>query len=1290
MAVISKCSRCGAELKQASAGALCLSCAREPAPHPPARLPEKTQVIAQPEKTPVPIHPPPAATPGVKSRFFANYELLEEIAQGGMGIIYKARDVNLNRTVALKMILWGQYATEADVKRFRTEAEAAASLQHPNIIQIFEVGEHEGRHFFTMRFIEGGNLGDHLADYFQDLKRSVELMITLAQAVHYAHQRGILHRDLKPANVLLDPQGQPHVADFGLARKVQDDANATHSGVIMGSPNYMSPEQAAGGKVQLTTATDVYSLGAIFYLLLTGRPPFETDSSLETLRQLTTAEPVSPRSLNVHVDRDLKTICLKCLEKSPLRRYGSAEALAEDLGRWQQREPIAARPTGLGERAVKWMQRHPAGAALIAVSLAAVVSLVVMDQQNKAKLLLERDEARLQKNLAYQESERAIKIAAENRQIADVSRQRLERLNNGNGLHLLEEGDASGALLWFVEALKSETGGALHEENDRVRLGAVIQQCPLLVHFWTNPVPFSAVLASPDGGSFATLTAQSLRLWDSRTGTEVLGPGQAIAAGASAALSPGGTNLLLAVGGNSAHITNLVSSELPAPILPLGNPLSFSVFSLDGQRVLTVATERAKGGTSEARVWDVASGEPLTPPLRHKERIEFAAFSPDARQVVTASADRTAKIWDLETGEVICTLPHQDRVWHAAFSPDGRLVATASQDKSARVWDARNGQAVSSPLIHNFAVVVVRFSPDGRRVVTANSDNAARVWDATSGDPVTPSLQHNMRIISADFSPDGRRIVSCGEKIVRVWDAVTGRAVLPPLVSNGDILHLSQSPDGRRLTVVSRDGAIRVWDVAIDRELPAVVVPHKGTVNQARFSSNGQRLLTASEDGSLRLWSSSELGRPEVFRHNAPVQAAVFGPDARFVASLSGEAGRPQTLRVWRLDQGPAGRDKPRLELSRLEGATFSADGRWLVAGERDRQVQLLDLESGREIPLAISPLFRTNFFSRAKSLPPALDRLRGHLDFAAFSPDGRRLATVNTNEGGRLVNFYGTSDGKFVGTPIRVQAPLRCGALNRDGSRFVSGDANGKARLWEVLTGKELTPALEHNGALDFVGFSPDGRRVVTGSMDNTARVWDARSGQPVTPFLEHNGRVVMAAFSPDGQRVLTASWDKTARLWDASSGEPLAPPLTHTNQVTFAAFSPDGRRAMTASTDGTARLWRFLPDGKPAAELASLAQLLSGRRIDRTGSLAMAPYGDLWTDWRQLLDKYPALFMPSRERARLWHLHEALQSEGAGDWFGAVFHLDRLLELDPNQPLLPGRRQRARQELEQSRLPP
>jgi tetratricopeptide (TPR) repeat protein/predicted Ser/Thr protein kinase len=303
---------------------------------------------------------------------FGDYELLEEIGRGGQGVVYRARQKSLNRTVALKVIGLGQWATQAHLKRFRREAEAAANLDHPCIVPIYDVGEREGSCYFSMKFIDGGQLDEVAKRKPISSRDAAELIAKLARTVHYAHEHGILHRDIKPGNILLDAKGEPHLSDFGLARLLETKSTVTHTMDVLGTPSYMAPEQASGHNEQLTSATDVYGLGAVFYQLLTGHPPFTGGTTYETVQLVLETEPRQPRLLNPKIDRELSTICLKCLEKDPKRRYSSALALAEDLEHWLKHEPIRAKRSGLVIRARKWVRRNPAIAALIAALIVVV------------------------------------------------------------------------------------------------------------------------------------------------------------------------------------------------------------------------------------------------------------------------------------------------------------------------------------------------------------------------------------------------------------------------------------------------------------------------------------------------------------------------------------------------------------------------------------------------------------------------------------------------------------------------------------------------------------------------------------------------------------------------------------------------------------------------------------------------------------------------------------------------------------------------------------------------------
>jgi serine/threonine protein kinase len=366
------CHRCGAELLPDAHGGLCSACLLESAlaeSLEPPGLDMSATILADDSVQRL-------QRPGLAPlREFGQYELLAEIARGGQGVVFKAWQRSLNRVVALKMIALGSWATEPHLKRFKMEAEAAANLDHPQIVPIYEIGQVGGQHYFTMKLVEGTSLRQATSDGPLDPRRAAAIIATVARAIHYAHERGILHRDIKPGNVLLDSEDRAYVTDFGLAKLIENESTVTHTMDVLGTPSYMPPEQASGRAKDLTRAGDVYGLGAVLYELLTANPPFAGGTTLETIRQVLEKEPRRPKLWNPKVDRDLEVICLKCLEKSPAARYATAEALAEDLEHWQRHEPIRARPSGLLDRGIKWLRRKPAIAGAIA-ALAALVAAI--------------------------------------------------------------------------------------------------------------------------------------------------------------------------------------------------------------------------------------------------------------------------------------------------------------------------------------------------------------------------------------------------------------------------------------------------------------------------------------------------------------------------------------------------------------------------------------------------------------------------------------------------------------------------------------------------------------------------------------------------------------------------------------------------------------------------------------------------------------------------------------------------------------------------------------------------
>ena len=497
---------------------------------------------------------PPARLP----RFLGEYELLEEIARAGMGIVYRARQDKLNRLVAVKLIKSGSMADANELLRFRREAEAMADLEHPHIIPIYEIGQEDDQPYFSMKLIAGGNLGRHIPRLKDDPRTVAAVMAKVARAVHYAHQRTILHRDIKPSNILLAEHDEPYVTDFGLAKRLGPggDTMETVTGAVMGTPAYMPPEQARGGTKSVTTAADVYSLGATLYEALTGRPPFIGDSAGEILRQVLDQEPAPPGSIQPGLDRDLETICLKCLEKEPARRYGSAEALAEDLESWLQGMPIKARPVPAWEKAVKWVRRRKALAALIALVPATLLGLIGGGIWFTLQLWRERD------------------LANRGRYAADMSLAR----------RALDDG-----LIYQVrEQLRSYRSGARAMDDLRgfewYYLANLCDPEPIRLRGHRKPV---YCLAFPDGNRLVSGGADgTVRVWDlaGRQASRVFqGTGGVIH---GVAVSPDGRWLAAGDAGGGLRLWDLETSQMRSLVAQQTGIRSVA-FSPDGAHLLS-------------------------------------------------------------------------------------------------------------------------------------------------------------------------------------------------------------------------------------------------------------------------------------------------------------------------------------------------------------------------------------------------------------------------------------------------------------------------------------------------------------------------------------------------------------------------------------------------------------------------------------------------------------------------------------------------------------------------------
>jgi WD40 repeat protein/serine/threonine protein kinase len=1013
------------------------------------------------------LAPAPAGGPGESSEArvnqFGDYAIHAELGRGGMGVVYRAVQLSLNRPVALKMIKWGGLADDQDLRRFQNEAEAVALLDHPGIVPIYEIGEHEGQRYFSMKLITGGSLADQMGALRNDPRSAARLVALVAEAVHHAHMRGVLHRDLKPANILLDESGRPHVTDFGLARRVENDAEITASGAILGTPAYMSPEQASGLRGLITTATDVYGLGALIYAVLTGQAPFAGESAIDTLTKIREKSPEPPRKRNPGVPRDLEVITLKCLEKDPRRRYSSAQALADDLRAWLDSRPIAARPVGSLTRVRLWSKRRPALAALIAALVLAMVGVTALsiayarqqaDRSNTERALRQQAVRERDRNarLAYMSS---INLAAREWQDANPARMRE-----------------------LLESTRPKSPDDLDFRSFEWFYLARLDRTPL----WTS-APHGgrghAIAFSPDGTWIATVSdsqagpPREIQILDARDGRQVRSIAAGRFAGSGLAISPDGAWIASAITDHSMVVWDARSgTEVQRFVGRHQLDCSQVIFSPDGRLLASVSASGRGPLEREITVWNIAEKREIIHG-HMSESLHSVAFSPDGHSLAMAS-EGDLQLWNPFTGKTERTLELGNFI-DVAFSPDGRFLAGAAFAGWIGLWDLVKGARVETFAAHQGTVNRLQFSPDGKRLASAGQDRVVRLWDVFRTGIRREFRGHESQVWGLAFAPDGRRLASLGfvNGVVKLWDTGRGQESIElggdstpndPIFVTG----LAFSRDGRVLAASELPGDLQAWRLDQQTMLyrrKGKPVPGRGWV---AMSPRAELLATLDETRSIVLRNPTTGALVRALDGSEKSRLGAFSPDGRFLAA-SGDT--EPTIRLWEIASGRrvgafSGHSQP------VDCLAFSTDGAKLASGSLDTTVRLWDVATLKELRV-----------------------YRGHsegLSAIAFAPDGKRVASSNLIGRSGEIHLWDVATGQGPQVLRGHASFVRRLAFLPDGRRLVSLGGDGVLKLWDPETGAESLSiqAESQNGIA--LAISSDGRVIATSGVDSI-HLWDS-----------------------------------------------------------------------------------------------------------------------------------------------------------------------------------------------------
>lgn len=1196
---------------------------------------------------------------GTLPRSFGDFQLLTRIASGGMGTIYRARQYSLDRLVAIKILHRGQ----DDSGRFRIEAEAVAALSHPNIITIHEVGITEGIPWLAMQLVEGSNLKQMVERDRLPPRQAAKITQTIARAVHHAHQRGVLHRDLKPANVLIDQQGVVFVTDFGLAKLGESQTEVTHSGAILGTPGYMSPEQAAGKVRSLTVATDVYGLGALLYALLTGHAPFEGESSFLVLRRVVEDPVVSPRHWNAQIDRDLETICLKCLQKAPAARYASADDLADDLDRYLSGHPVIARPVSGSERLARWCKRNPviaglSGAVVMLLVAATVFAISLAWNERETRLLTEANafrETRLRKEVtAAFDME---KLASRNALQTQIN------LMQTNALWQARSANIGEAILWFghAAALMKETS----QRNEMlVHLESWLQEHPVLVDAFQLPSEYcgiedvDSVQFHPSGTRLLYRSRRSFLYWDLATQTQVH-LNHKVSDLTWATWDTDGDSLL--IGNQAGELRSFDTQSWESrPVTRIGGPVVRIMVLEQGRSIATVTGK-------ELQIFDRHNPRLEEPAIRHARSIIDTQTNSQGNKLICTDAGRNTTVYDVQKGTLVKAYqyPCQFRVIldgyrnvFPALINDQQVLVLRTADQVGQAIDLATGEKLGT---FRFPTPVydIDFAPDQDQFVTGQFESVLVTQfrrrsgsTDTSSDSVTIHnqfpLPHPNRISAVTLGTDNLLATGGWNNEVRVWKLETPRSVMnrlydapskiAPLVTlphQNRIRRIMFTPDNRFLITIQIDGLTRLWQLPMFSPIgKAIQVAAGGSLvrrlDDQRWMTSGMSQWSGHMDTSAAFdWQDATVteslanARQQSMGH---LLGAASSPDGGQTATIHAAPGRSHSTFV--APDGEGGvlclwdsehRSTPLASVpmpSEPRWVDYSPDGRRIAVCTARFEIVLVDSET-RKIQAILDTYGERKVNLKTIHIFPQ----HAINEQILFTPDSQTLIAWSSRKRG--VFAWDLETHRLKHSPWLMDQPAPAGvSLAPDGKHLaIAGGASRQVTIVDLTIGQASERVLEHPAFVASVAFCPEGSRLVTACRDGQARVWEWRTGETLIRQLTHDADVVTATFSHDARFVLTLGLDRQLRVWRTSDGKLALRPIPTPGDSSQLLLSDDSR--FVAIAGGQIRIvdlgLLYQPPALTLDRALKLGEVLATRVIN-DGEPASLSSEQWLTRWRQI----------------------------------------------------------------------